>query len=428
MSAKAIAKNTYPLDSMALSLPYAPVRKSSPLVFRLTVTLTEEIDPAALGRAVRDLAPRFPIMYTRFRPGFIWGALEDAADLDVVRADRGAPCRPFRVGEGEKPLLRVLYRGREMGIECTHLTCDGHGGAVYLNSLAARYLELRGHAIEKSGNVLDCRDRPDESELEDCYRAASRRDKRMKFGRMVDPPAFMYRQARNSDTLRVTKLDIPIDALKGLIAEKYDGCTITNYLCAVYTCAFLGLYKQNPSRKKPVRISVATDLRNLWGTRTLRNFVGYAHVNMEPGRREYGFREVLAAVRGEMEEQITLERQQKLVCQNIRYLDYFVMKFIPGFLKRAGAFVVLPAAERWRWPHTSTISNVGYINLPPSLARHIEKYTFLMGEMRGSCITCTAAGCRNTMTVAFTAVNESTVIQDFCADFLRRDGLSVVVY
>ncbi|MCL2495193.1 MAG: hypothetical protein FWE98_06005 [Oscillospiraceae bacterium] len=414
---------TYALDSMALPLPYMPVSKSSPLVFRLMVALTQEVNPATLQQAVRDLIERFPIMYTRLRPGFIWGKLEDAVDCDIVRRDEGVPCRPFHI-KGEKPILRVLYSGRSIAVECTHLTCDANGAAVYLNSLAARYLELQGHAIEKSSIVLDCRDRPAACELEDYYRAAYQKTKQ-KSGPVVDPPAYQCLMERRPDVLRVTRAEIPIGALKNLLAEKYGGCTVTCYLCAVYACAFLHLYEKKPDRKRPVRLAVSTNLRHFWDTGTLRNFVGLAHIDVAMDRRDYSFRDVLALVRGEMEEKLTDEKQAAFLNQSVRYLDIPVVKIIPGFLKRAGAALVFPVAER-RWPHTSTLSNLGYIPLPPSLAAHVESYAFIMGEMSGSRITCTAVGCRNAMTVAFSAVNESTAIQDFCIDFLQKDGLPVL--
>jgi len=416
------SKTTWPLDSMAKPLPYAPVCESSPLVFRLMVTLTENIDLATLKQAVCDLAPRFPVMYTRLRRGFIWHQLEEAADHVIVCRDEGYPCRPFRIHKGE-PLLRVLYRKREIGIECTHLTCDGYGGSVYLNSLAARYLELRGHSIEKCQNVLDCCDEPTAAELEDHYLAAYKK-KSKKTGRMamITTPAFQCLQERRPDYLQVTKLVIPIDKLKELTTEAHGGCTITQYLCAVYACAFLKLHD---NRNRPLRLSLATNLRNYWDTRTLRNFVGMAHVNVKAGRQD--FSEILAVVRREMEENLSFEKQQALVNQSMRMLNTFAAKAIPGVVKRGAVLLAMPFARRWRWPHSSTISNLGYIKLPPSLASHVTNYVFHIGEMDVCRITCAAAGCGNTMTIVFSAVNESTVIQDFCIDFMRQDGLPVQV-
>ena len=411
--------NTYALDSMAMPLPYLPVCKNSPLVFRLMVTLREEIDIAALKQAVLDLAPRFPIMYTRLRRGFVWHRLEDAADFDIVRRDEGYPCRPFDIFKGETPLLRVLYRKRAIGIECTHLTCDGNGGSVYLNSLAARYLELLGHSIEKCHNVLDHRDKPSAAELEDYYRVAyQKKGGGLGVSTVAVKPAFLGFRERRPDYLQVTKVVLPLDELKRLTCETYGGCTITQYLCAVYASAFLKLRNK---RNKPLRLSVPTNLRNYWDTCTLRNFVGMAHINVKVDKPE--FREVLAVVRREMEANLSFEKQQELVNQSIRVLELWPAKIIPGFVKRSAIFLGAPFVRRFRWPHSSTLSNVGYIKLPPSLAEHITNYTFHIGEMDTCRITCCAAGCGNALTVVFSAVNDSTVIQDFCVDFLRREGL-----
>jgi len=418
-------KNTYPLDSLACTLPYAPVSETSPLVFRLMLALQEEVDPAVLKRAVLDLAPRFPIMYAKLRRGFIWDQLEDASDHDIVQEDEGYPCRPFHIRKGEKPLLRVLYRGNELGFEATHLTCDGTGGSVYLNSLAARYLELQGHTIEKSHNVLDHQDGPCETELADYYQTIYEKPQKMK--NPAAPPAFQYLREKKADYLQVTRVAIPLDALKKLVREDYDGYTITHYLGAVYASAFLRLHEKKPQKKRPVRLLIASNLRKYWNTHTLRNFTGMANITVAPDREDAGFGSVLALVRREMQEKLTKENQHALICQTARYLDLFILKFIPGSVKKFLATTVYPPFRRRLVPQTSTLTNLGYIRLPPSLAAHIRSYHLFLGEAADNRITCAAAGVNNIMTVAFSSVSESTVIQDYCIDRFKKDGLPVEV-
>ena len=60
-----------PLDNAALIFP-AIRRKNWNNVFRESVTLTEDVDPQLLQRAVDELMPRFPSFYLRLRRGVFW--------------------------------------------------------------------------------------------------------------------------------------------------------------------------------------------------------------------------------------------------------------------------------------------------------------------------------------------------------------------
>ena len=419
------AKNRYPLDCVGAVLPYT-ISKTRPLVFRLMVVLKKKVNPDDLRQAVRDLAPRFPTLYARLCKGFWWDHLVPASDYDIVVKDDGCPCRPFNVRDKAKPLFRVLYRENEVGIESTHLTNDGGGATIYLNSLIARYVEIgMGWSYTTSHNVLHYRDVPQAAELEDSYRRVYNETPKTK-AKLVSSPGWLYRQKRQRDYLQVTNVAIPIDAMKALLKEKYGGCTITEYLLAVYACAFFRLPGKGPTKRKPLRLSVPNDLRSYWGSTTMRNFVSSEFIEIVPERQDAAVDAILAIVRREMKEKMSKAMQTKFVCQVVRYLEMPLIKILPGFVKRA----VLSVAYLFSalvWQHVSTLSNVGYVKLPPALAAQIESYHAIMGEGDVNRIYCAAAGINNVMSVAFSAVNQNSVIQDFCVDFFRKDGLPVEV-
>jgi hypothetical protein len=45
-------------------------------------------------------------------------------------------------------------------VDFSHILTDGYGGLRFFRSLLAEYLKLCGVAIEKSGDLLDLRERP----------------------------------------------------------------------------------------------------------------------------------------------------------------------------------------------------------------------------------------------------------------------------
>ncbi|MCL2495192.1 MAG: hypothetical protein FWE98_06000 [Oscillospiraceae bacterium] len=410
-------KTTYALDSTALVLPYT-ISERMPPVYRFLLTFREELDPAVLEQAVRDLAARFPIMYTRLRRGFIWDFLEDATDCVAVEKDDGRLCRPFDY-RGGAPLLRVIYRGNELAVECTHFTIDGHSATVYMFSLAARYLELLGHTIEKNRFVRDCRDKPAQSELADAFRGDYGRPEEKI--RQVGPPAFQGPGKREKGCLRATVIEMPIDAMKVLLKEKYGGCTITEYLAAVYTLGFLDARKKSGSRK-PVAMEVPGNLRHFWDTDTLRNFSVGIVFDVMPEQGGYSIDDVIELICREMKEKLTKDKMKAFIHQNVRYLK--LLGVIPGFVKRLAFTLGLPLIVT-RWPITSGITNIGYIPLPPSLAGHIARYAIILGRFAVNRVVCSAVGINNTMAVTISASNGSTDIQDFCLAFWERDGLPV---
>jgi len=412
--------NTYALDSTALMLPYL-ISKEQPPVYRFYMTVKEEVDPILLKQAVLDLVPRFPIMYTKLRKGFFWYKQEDASDLDIVEKDPGVLCRQFDYKNKAKPLLRVIYNHNEIGVELTHFTIDGTSCTIYLCSLVARYFELRGYTIEKNRFVLDSRDKPSESELADYFRETYEKPK--KRIKQVEPPAFQCLTETRENYLRATIIDVPIDAMKALLKEKYGGCTITEYLNTVYACAFLQLYEKS-NKKKPIRFEVPCNLRQYWGEDTLRNFSGISNVTVLPDKADYRFTDILELIRREMKEKLTKEKMHGFVCQNTRYLA--LLKYVPSFVKKTIS-VGYPFVAKRIWPFTSSISNVGYISLPPSLAEHIENYVIILGRFGVTRLVCAVTGVNNALNMVISAVNDSTAIQDYCIDFFKKDGLPVTV-
>jgi len=415
-------------------LPFTVHKNFQPPVVRVMAELNEDFTPAVIKQAVLDLAPRFPIIYARLKKGFLWHNLVAAANLDVVIAEKDypVPCRPFDYWNSEKPIFRVVYDKNELGVEFSHMSYDGFGILTFLNSLIARCLEIKGHAIEKGRFVLNYRDAPSEEELEDGYRKVyEQRDKKAKT-KMKDNrgPAYQFPREESKGVFSpVTVIDLPLDAVKKLTKEKYNGCTINQYLASVYSSAFLEQYEKDRRRwKKPLKIAFFCDLRQFWPMETLQNFTGDARFNVGPDKPDYDFGDILALVRREISARMTKEAQQELVInKNVRYLYLPFMKITPAFVKKFFAGLSIPIANRFFWPHTATLSNLGLLKIPPSLAAHVRRYVIFEGETPTNRALCLAAGVNNVLTMTFSGVIDGTFVQDFCADFFRKDGLPVDV-
>ena len=79
-------KKWYKLDTAALIFP-AIKQHNWNNIFRVSVSLKEDVDPSVLQTAVINLMPRFPSFYVRLRRGLFWNYLEGIEEPPVVRRD-----------------------------------------------------------------------------------------------------------------------------------------------------------------------------------------------------------------------------------------------------------------------------------------------------------------------------------------------------
>ena len=77
-------KKWFRLDNAALIFP-AIMKRRWNNVFRISVSLEEEVDPETLFRALNSLRHRFPTFFVRLKTGFFWYYLEEiSGDVPVV--------------------------------------------------------------------------------------------------------------------------------------------------------------------------------------------------------------------------------------------------------------------------------------------------------------------------------------------------------
>ena len=135
-------KNWYRLDTAALIFP-AIARRDWSNGFRVSATLSEEIDIGLMEQAAADLKTRFPTCYVSLQKGIFWYYLEESDQKIRVREDFAYPLTFMSSRELRKSCLRLLVFRNRIAAEFFHSVTDGRGGTVYLVNLIARYLTLK---------------------------------------------------------------------------------------------------------------------------------------------------------------------------------------------------------------------------------------------------------------------------------------------
>ena len=395
-----------PLDNAALIFP-AIRRRNWNNVFRQSITLKEDIDPAILQQAVDQLMPRFPSFYLRLRQGVFWYYLEEVDAPPRVQEDYAYPLTFMTRREMGRCCLRVLYYRNRIAVEFFHVLSDGGGAVIFLKTLAARYLTLcYGVDVPATDGVLDLGEPPAAEELEDSFQRYA-----------ADHPAFCpeaeaYRMPGKRELGRFMRLItgvIPAEALRAL-AHGY-GCTVTVLLAAVMAeCVLAMQAEQLPKKRwKPVKITVPVDLRRLFPSRTLRNFVLTVNPGVDPRLGTYTLQELCDAFTHQLAAEITPQRMAGRIAENVEPQRNRLLKAVPVFLKTP----VMRAAYHRRGERLGclNVSNLGVQRLPAAMAPYVERMEFIIGVQYSYPNNCSVVTCNGLTLVNMIRSTESPELE-----------------
>ena len=112
-------------------------------VYRISVTLNEEIQPELLQQALDLVLPKIDGFNLRMRTGFFWYYFEENGKPALkVTEEHLFPCRFIRSNKNKSYLFRVTYYGKRINLEVFHVLTDGMGGLTFIKELTYQYLRL----------------------------------------------------------------------------------------------------------------------------------------------------------------------------------------------------------------------------------------------------------------------------------------------
>lgn len=369
-------KNWFRLDTAGLIFPAIMNRKWSNS-FRMAATLNEEIDPSILQEAVNDLQPRFPSFYVALKKGFFWFYLQAIDKPIAVQMDYAYPLTHMSQKELKKCCIRVLYYKDRIAIEFFHSVTDGTGGSYYLATLLARYISLK-HNISISNNqlVLDYLQKPQEYELEDsfyhnsCDYANSRSESNS------------YRLHGDPLTNEKILLTGIVDTDKLLdLAHQYH-VSLTSFLSAILIECLIEMQKNDkqPNCYRDTKVTIPVNLRKLFNSKTLRNFVLTLNIGVNPRLGNYSLQEICTYVQNQLSAQATKQNMRGCIAANVIPQKIFLMKIVPVFIKNIVMSIVYNATAETKG--SINISNIGLISLPKELESFVERFEFIVGNQK----------------------------------------------
>ena len=268
-------------------------------VYRISVTLTERIQPEPLQRALDIVLPKFDGFNLRLRQGVFWYYFEEnGKPAPRVREENTFPCRFIYQNRNNSYMFRVTYYKYRINLEVFHVLTDGMGGINFLKELTYQYLRLihpelagvRGDDLNSATSL-----NREDSFLKN-YRKSSARGYQTK-------KAYLIKGEKLSPgEFGIMHGYMQVPELKA-VCKRY-GVSINEYLVSVFVWSVYQECMHKMPAKRPIRVAVPVNLRPYFNSITTKNFFVMVSAEFAPTKEDYTFEEIVEAVKTSLECQI----------------------------------------------------------------------------------------------------------------------------
>ena len=412
-----------PLDNAAKIYPAARSRNWSN-VFRLSATLTEDVDKDVLASALAVTARRFPMTAVRLGTGLFWYYLQEIDEPPEIKEDSPFPLVRMEGKDMRKCAFRVLIYGKRIAVEFFHSITDGNGGLIFLKSLVAEYLEQK-HAIRipATDGVLDRREIPPEGEFEDSF---------LKYSGDIpasraETTAYHLSGSKTEDGF-VHAISFTAKTSEVVALAKRYGVTVTALLTAALMKAFLEIQAEEiptPKHRRPIKVLLPVNLRKLFDSISLRNFVLYIIPEIDARLGDYSMEELTRIITSQMNIMLTQKYMASHVATNVNSEKILIAKIMPLFVKNLVMKLVFQAVGERK--SCLTFSNLGAVRIPDEMKPYVERFDFLLNVPSRLPCNCSAISYGETFVMSFVRNIEEPKLEAHFHAVLRGLGLRMRV-
>jgi NRPS condensation-like uncharacterized protein len=255
-----------------------------------------------------------------------------------------------------------------------HVLADGTGGFIFLKRLVARYLEL-AHDIKTEryeGEISSVSEKGDDAF--DQYYMRQKLGKQLKqLGKISVGKAHQIRGERDENLLPHL-VEGTVSAKKIISLAKENQTTVGVYTTALYLKAVIDSMSMM-EKAKPIVVSVPVNLRQFFDSDTTRNFFGVINIVYYPGKYDGNMSSIIASVKEQYEEQLKPESVERIMNTYASFERHIAIKMVPIWIKD---IVIDFFNRRSKRGITTTLSNLGRIDMPESLAPYIDRFSAFM--------------------------------------------------
>ena len=363
------------LDNAAKIYPAAK-RRNWNNFFRISATLTEPIDTTVLASALDVTARRFPSIAVRLRRGVFWYYLEEIPKTPPIQPEKSCPLAHAPFHEVRRCAFRVLVYKNRVAVEFFHALTDGTGALVFVKTLLAEYLsEKYGLSVPAEKGVLGRLEEPSPEELEDSF---ARYAGDVTASRAESTAYHLSGTPERDGYKNLVTMMIPAEKLRACAKE--HGVSVTELLCAAMMQAIWELQAEKvPSvrHRKPVKVLIPVNLRNLFPSRSLRNFASYITPEIDPRMGDCSFSELCSLVHHKMGLENNRRTMRAKFAANVASERSPILRVMPLFIKNIAMKAVFDAVGECK--SCLCLSNLGRVELPEVMVPYVQRMDFIIG-------------------------------------------------
>ena len=388
-------------------------------VYRISVTLTELVEPEILQEALDIVLPKFDGFNLRLRQGVFWYYFEEnGKPAPKVREENAFPCRFIQQNQNRSYMFRVTYYKYRINLEVFHVLTDGMGGLNFLKELTYQYLRLAHPKLKSQvGDSLHS------------STSLNREDSFLKNYRKSSAKGYKSQKAYliKGEKLRPGEFGVmhgymQIPELKE-VCRRY-GASINEYLVAVYVWSVYTECMHGMPSDRPIRVAVPVNLRPYFNSITTKNFFVMVSAEFHPTKEIYTFEEVLEIIRDSLKSQINKEHLEKLFSYNVSNEKILVARMVPLFLKNIAMRYVYNMSAL---ANTATITNIGNVTVDEAYKPYVEMFHAFLAMSKGQHLKGTICSYGDTLVFSFSYDLKDASVQRGFFRKLASDGLAVEV-
>ena len=387
-------------------------------VYRISVTLQEAVDPELLQEALDIVLPKFDGFNMRLRKGVFWHYFEESGKpAPRVQEEKTFPCRYIRPNKNNSYLFRVTYYQYRINLEVFHVLTDGMGGLNFLKELTYQYLRLAHKALMVQGDRLSG---GTSLNREDSFLKNYRQKAKARY--KTERALLVKGERLAAGEMGVMHGYMPVAQLKE-VCTRY-GVSINEYLVAAFTWSVYTEYCNGALTKRPIRVAVPVNLRPYFNSNTTKNFFVMVSSEFHPVKERYTFEEVLETVRQGLRSQMDREHLEQVFSYNVSNQKSLLLRLVPLPLKGPAMRLVY---NRSALANTTTITNVGTIEVEEAYQPYIDRFHAFIGMSRGQHVRGTVCSYNGTLLFTFSYDLRDSAIQRGFFRRLAQDGVDVEV-
>ena len=250
--------------------------KKAQSLFRISALMKDDVDRDKLQIALNEVLPRFEAYSVRLKKGYAWHFFEHN-DAPCKVFDEGALLTPIDPDETNGYWFRVSAAQNRIILEIFHALADGNGALAFLKSIVKRYREVCGFDVDDEG-VIDWQSEPVSEEIEDGF---EKNYKPISLGQMNLKALAGKVPHRIKGTLSKDGYEVSegvVESKDVLKRAKEIGVSFTAYVAGVLAFSI----EKTCANKVPIAVMIPVNLRALYPSKTMRNFVTFVRIILAP--------------------------------------------------------------------------------------------------------------------------------------------------